>query len=141
MFSQIPACGGSGLSGLEILQQGETTWGDHLRKTFDAFGWTVGERKMDIAGTGPQMEYLLRNQDVVIANVLSNASGALVAGGTVEHWVQVTDVRSTSEKDGSTIWEVKYLNPADNGAVHTLRISPEEIPQYFAGGLVAASPR
>ncbi|NTW37661.1 MAG: hypothetical protein HGB17_16420, partial [Syntrophobacteraceae bacterium] len=93
IFSQIPACGGSGLSGLEILQQGATTWGDHLRATFEAFGCTVHEAFPAVMETGLSMQAYLAGGDIVIANVRCDPSGKVVPEGTIEHWVQVTDVR------------------------------------------------
>ena len=77
----------------------------------------------------------------MIANARCNPSGKVVPEGTIEHWVQVTDVRMSTEEDGSTSYVVQYLNPAENGGKRTLRISDDEMPKYFPGGLVAASAR
>ena len=141
VFSQIPACGGSGLSGLEILQQGETTWGDHLRATFEAFGWELNDEASSIVPreAGPDLQYLLSQDDAVIANVHSNGSGALVPNGSVEHWVQVTGARKTTRDDGTEIWEIDYLNSADNGGTQTLTGTKEQVASYFFDGVVVAS--
>ncbi len=98
IFSQIPACGGSGLSGLEILQEGATTWGDHLRATFEVYGWEPNDKvsSIDPREAGSDLQFLLSQDAAVIANVYCNGSGVLVPNGSVEHWVQVTEARKTT---------------------------------------------
>ena len=141
MFSQIPACGGSGLSGLEILQEGATTWGDHLRATFEAYGWEPNDKvsSIDPREAGSDLQYPPSQNAAVIANVYCNGSGVLVPNGSVEHWVQVTEARKTTREDGTEIWEIDYLNPAGNGATQTLTGTEEQVAQYFLAGVVAAS--